>query len=173
MLCNKTNPEQSSPRLFEVEEPKFKVPSMPESQIESAYDEIELLGFPVSTSYFDLLQTRFRGNLDINALAQQKGRTVKLTALLVTIKYVWTSKKELMHFGTFIAPSGHFIDTIHFSDSLKNYPFTGNGVYLLEGTVSIEFGHPSIDVKKMARLPFQPDPRNEKQRHSCVGEKVG
>ena len=168
MLCSKTTTQEFTPQLFEPETPKFNVPSMADSPIENAYDEIELLGFPVSATYFELLQTKFRGNLEISTLAQQKGKTVKLTVLLVTIKYVWTSKKELMHFGTFITPSGHFIDTVHFADSLKSYPFTGHGVYLIEGVVSIEFGHPSIEVKKMARLPFQPDPRNEKQRHSCV-----
>jgi hypothetical protein len=75
-------------------------------------------------------------------------KKVKLTAVLVTIKYVWTIKKEVMHFGTFLDDTGNFIDTVHFPDSLKQYPFTGDGVYLIMGKVVEEFGHPSIEVEK-------------------------
>jgi DNA-directed DNA polymerase III PolC len=169
MLCGKTQPQQATPRLFETEEPRFDIPATQESPTELAYDEIELLGFPVTVSYFDMLQTKFRGSVNALNIMEHAGKIVKLTALLVDIKYVWTKKRELMHFGNFIDTTGRFIDTVHFPDTLKTYPFTGPGVYLIEGKVTVEFGHPSIEVHKMARLPLLPDPRNEKQRHSCVG----
>jgi DNA polymerase III alpha subunit len=169
MLSSKTQPQQVSPRLFETEEPKFEVPVMQETTMEHAYDEIELLGFPVTISYFDMLQTKFRGTVNALNIMEHVGKIVKLTLLLVDIKYVWTKKRELMHFGNFIDTTGRFIDTVHFPDTLKAYPFTGPGVYLIGGKVTVEFGHPSIEVHKMARLPLLPDPRNEKQRHSCVG----
>jgi error-prone DNA polymerase len=66
-----------------------------------------------------------------------------------------------MQFGCFLDRKGEFFDTVHFPGTLKKYPFTGQGVYLLEGRVSEEFGFPSVDIQKMARLPYRPDPRSE------------
>jgi DNA polymerase-3 subunit alpha len=56
---------------------------------------------------------------------------------------------------------GNFFDTTHVPDSLRKYPFTGNGVYLIEGKVVEEFGFASIEVDKLGRLPYKPDPRRE------------
>jgi len=78
---------------------------------------------------------------------------------LVTIKYVRTVKKERMFFATFLDPSGEFFDTVHFPGTLKRYPFKGPGIYLILGKVVTEFGFPSLEVEKMARLPYRPDPR--------------
>lgn len=78
---------------------------------------------------------------------------------LVTIKNVRTVKREMMHFGTFLDPAGEFFDTVHFPDSLKKYPFRGMGVYLILGKVVEEFGYPSLEVEKMAKLPIKPNPK--------------
>jgi DNA polymerase-3 subunit alpha len=78
---------------------------------------------------------------------------------LVTIKYVRTVRKEIMHFGTFIDVQGEFFDTVHFPPSLKLYPFRGDGMYLILGKVVEEFGFPSIEVEKMAKMPIQANPK--------------
>jgi DNA polymerase-3 subunit alpha len=72
---------------------------------------------------------------------------------------VRTVKKEWMHFGCFLDLKGEFFDTVNFPPSLKNYPFTGYGIYLIEGKVTQEFDFPSVEVNKMAKLPLIPDPR--------------
>ena len=64
-----------------------------------------------------------------------------------------------MHFGAFLDAEGEFFDTVNFPDSLKKYPFRGYGVYLVLGKVVEEFGFPSIEVEKMARLNIREDPR--------------
>ena len=78
---------------------------------------------------------------------------------LVTIKYIKTIKKEWMNFGCFIDAEGSFFDTTHFPQSLKTYPFRGAGTYLILGKAVEEFGYPSVEVEKMARLPVKPDKR--------------
>jgi DNA polymerase-3 subunit alpha len=78
---------------------------------------------------------------------------------LVTIKPVRTVNGDYMNFGTFIDVNGDFFDTVHFAQSLKAYPFNGKGVYLLSGKVVQEFGYPSVEIEKMAKMPYQPDPR--------------
>lgn len=146
--------------LFEIAEQQFNLPELLHQNIEDAYDEIELIDFPVSMSYFDMLETSYRSQVKANNMLQFVGKVVRMLGLLATYKYVYTSKKEIMHFGTFIDDEGEFFDSVNFPDSLKDYPFTGRGVYLILGKITEEFGHPSIEVHKMQRLPQKADPRN-------------
>ena len=64
-----------------------------------------------------------------------------------------------MAFGTWVDESGTYFDTVHFTESWKNYPFKGSGCYLLRGKVTDDFGHCSVEVDRQARLPFVADPR--------------
>jgi len=86
-------------RLFDTPTKKWSLPQMEQTQVEAAYDEIELLGFPVTMSWFDLLQTNFRGEVMARDLVNYAGKTIRMVGLLVTIKYVGTSKHEIMNFG--------------------------------------------------------------------------
>jgi len=168
-LLQKTNPanrqvgkyNKAMPLLFESSSKKYKLPHLTHDTLEDAYDEIELLGFPVSINWFDMLKTRFRGRVMAKHLDSMVGKMVRMLGLLVTIKYVKTVRKELMHFGTFIDYEGEMFDTTHFPDSLRNYPFRGHGLYLILGKVVSEFGYASIEVEKLAKLPLKPDPREE------------
>jgi DNA polymerase-3 subunit alpha len=82
-----------------------------------------------------------------------------MVGLLVTIKYVRTIKNEIMNFGTFFDDEGEFFDTVHFPSALKQYPFKGRGVYLILGKIVEEFGFPSIEAEKLAKLPLVKDER--------------
>ena len=116
-------------------------------------------GFPVTMTFFDLLKTRFRGEIMAVDMPRHVGKKVRMVGHLVTIKYVKTVNKDWMHFGTFLDAAGEFFDTVHFPRSLKNYPFKGKGVYLIMGEITEEFDFPSLTVEKLAKLPFMPDPR--------------
>lgn len=145
--------------LFYEPEMEIKLPPLKNEPLEDAYDELEVFGFPISMSRFDMLKTDYRGNTDASTLLASKGKTVRMVGDLVTIKPVQTVRNERMNMGCFIDMKGDFFDTVHFPDSLRQYPFTGQGVYLLEGKVTEEFDYPSLEVKKMARLPYKtPDP---------------
>ncbi|NVO01776.1 MAG: hypothetical protein HXX09_03665, partial [Bacteroidetes bacterium] len=74
-------------------------------------------------------------------------------------KWIRTSRGDTMAFGTFLDTERNFFDTTHFPPALKEYPFAGSGVYLILGKVVEDFGFPSIEVKKMAKLPIKSDPR--------------
>ena len=159
LFMNKAKKQNVSLSLFKISARKFKLPDLEYNKIEDAYDEIELIGFPVSMSQFDLLKTSFRGEILTKDMFKNTGKKVRMLGHLVTIKYVRTVKKEMMNFGTFLDFSGEFFDTVHFSNSLKYYPFRGYGVYLLKGKIVEEFGYPSLEIEKMAKLPIQGDPR--------------
>jgi DNA polymerase-3 subunit alpha len=160
LLLGKQNQQQPNPVLFRSPVRKFKLPQLENSPTEDAYDEIELLGFPVTITYFDLLADPPRNNIMAADLAGYTGKKVRMTGLLVTIKYVKTVKREIMHFAAFLDEKGEFFDTVHFPNSLKKYPFLGNGVYLIHGKVIEEFGFPSVEVERMDKLPLQKDPRS-------------
>lgn len=159
MLLGHKVPVTGNGVLFQTPAKTFALPALCHSLVEDAYDEMELLGFPVSCSYFDLLQTTSRGDVKTLDMTRHTGRKIRAMGILVTTKHVRTVKGEIMQFGTFLDAAGEFFDTTHFPPSLKAWPFKGQGVYLLYGKVVEEFGFPSMEVEKMARLPFQKDPR--------------
>jgi DNA-directed DNA polymerase III PolC len=154
MLSGKKPP--SDPMLFALPETNIDLPSPETDPLQDAYDEMELLGFPVSTSHFDMLETSFRGDIFAEDMLEHTGRSIRMLGWLVAIKYVRTVKKEMMHFGCFLDSRGNFFDSVHFPGSARDYPFRGNGIYLLKGVVTREFGFPSLTVEKMAKLPLRP-----------------
>mgnify|MGYP005841147953 CR=1 FL=1 len=158
LLLVNHKPQINSPLLLEEPSKEFKFPLMERSSLEDAFDEMELLGFPVSCSPFDLLETTFRSVVVAKNLNDFLKREVKLIAYLVSIKQVPT-KAGMMFFGTWIDVNGDYFDTAHFPKSLINYSFKGGGCYLLLGTVEVDYHFPTITISKMAKMPFKPDPR--------------
>jgi len=151
-------PENRYPQLLPEPVQEYKLPELRRSPFEDAFDEIELLGFPVSVTPFNLLKTRYRGDVMACDLVQHHKKQVKMLAYLVSRKHVPT-KIGAMYFGTWIDANGDFFDTAHFTGSLKEYPFKGGGCYLLLGTVDVDYHFPTITISRMEKMPFIPDPR--------------
>ena len=145
-----------------LEEPTrdYVLPKIERNPLEDVFDEIEILGFPVSSSPFDLLQTKYRGHVMARNLVKYHKQKVKMLAYLISRKHVPT-KRGTMFFGTWIDAEGEYFDTAHFPNCLQEYPFQGGGCYLLLGTVEVDFHFPTITVQKMAKMPFISDPRYE------------
>ncbi len=158
MLMNTIKPQFRLPSFFETPPQDYQLPELKRNLFEDAFDEIEILGFPVSCSPFDLLQTKFRGSVMAKDLAGYHKKQVKMLAYLISRKHVPT-KKGVIYFGTWIDVEGNYFDTAHFPDQLKEYPFQGGGCYLLLGMVEVDFHFPTITILKMAKMPFIPDPR--------------
>lgn len=160
LLLSKSRQRETN-TLFKNNSKKPILPKLETSLTEDLYDEIELMGFPVSGSMFDLLKTHYRGTALASDLPDLKGKTVRIVADFVCEKQVKTKSGKRMKFGTFLDLHGNFIDTIHFPYLLKKYPLNGNGVYLIQGKVVQDFGYPSIEVEKCARMSLRKDPRSE------------
>ncbi len=155
MLLGKFQKTEAVPELFKIKRKKYTLPPLEQNSLEDVYDEMELLGFPVSLNRFDMLQTKYRGEACSTELIRHVGKTIRMVGNLVTIKNAITIKKEYMQFGCFLDYKGEFFDTVNFPNSLKKYPFRGPGIYLILGKVIEEFGFPSIEVEKMAKLPLK------------------
>ncbi len=151
-------PENRNLMLIQEPVKEYELPKLERSEFEDAFDEIELLSFPVSCSPFDLLETKFRGDVMAKDLLMHHKKTVRMLAYLISRKHVPT-KMGAMYFGTWIDAHGELFDTAHFTDSLAKYPFQGGGCYLLLGNVEVDYHFPTITVTKMAKMPFIADPR--------------
>jgi DNA-directed DNA polymerase III PolC len=158
MMMTKSKPELMKP-LFYSPVKDFTLPELLQDRLDDTYDEIELLSFPVSLTWFEMLETSYRGDVMASELVKYKGKKVRMVGHLVTIKYIKTIKNDWMNFGCFIDPEGNYFDTTHFSQSLKTYPFKGSGTYLILGKVVEEFGIASLEVEKLAKLPVRRDQR--------------
>lgn len=155
------NPEvkfNGSGHLFGLDSEDYELPVLKESRHEQAFDEIELLGFPLC-SPFELLGDDIEGDILTRELKVCLGKRVRMLGYFVTRKNVTTVNRKLMNFGTWLDREGRFFDTTHFPPCLARYPFKGKGCYLITGKVVEDFGFPSLDVEKMEKLPYVKDER--------------
>jgi DNA-directed DNA polymerase III PolC len=129
------------------------MPALEAGDYEDAFEEMELLGFPLC-SPFDLLKTDFRAEATFDEFYNHIGKTIKLVGYYVDKKYVRTKHGDLMHFGCWLDHKGNYFDTVHFPQSLRQSPYNGKGLYLMKGKVVEEFGYCSLEVERMAMLPM-------------------
>ena len=142
----------TSNSLFQLPIKQWTLPTLHQDPREDAFDEMDLLGFPLCNP-FDLMEQPEQGVLS-RELPEHLAEIVKMIGYLVTIKNAGTSKGERMSFGTFIDYDGHFIDTVHFPYSASKYPFRGKGIYRLIGKVVEEFDFYSLEVSKMEKINY-------------------
>ncbi|MDN3724053.1 DNA polymerase III subunit alpha [Aequorivita sp. SDUM287046] len=158
MKINKVSFEENVYTLFKPKKIDYKTPSLPHTALEDAFDEMELLGFPLC-SPFELLANASENKLRATQLPQFTGKTVTIEAYLVTTKQTRTSRGEYMYFGNFVDREGYFVDTVHFPPVANQYRFRGKGIYSIIGKVIDEFDCITIEVIKMERLAIIQDPR--------------
>jgi DNA-directed DNA polymerase III PolC len=152
LFINNAKIKPSSPEnLFNTEPKEFPLPTLLRSSFEDAFDEIELLGFPLCDP-FDLLPDKTMGNTYAYELAQKLGQQISIIGYVVTTKPTRTKKGDTMSFGTFYDAKGEVFDTVHFPNVHKTYPFRGRGFYLLSGKVTEDFGVYMIEVVHMKKL---------------------
>jgi len=149
------------PALFESGSSKPALPRLESSLTEDLYDELELIGFPVSGSMFDLARSAWRGGVFAHNLHLSEGQTVRMTGDFIADKNVRSRNGTQMKFGTFLDSNGDFFDTVHFPGSLDQFPLRGHGIYLIEGKVVTDFGYPSVEVSRCGKMPLKSDPRSE------------
>jgi len=99
VLLGDFKPERRFETLFEEPLKEFKFPELKRNTFEDAFDEIDILSFPVSCTPFDLLQTKYRGTVMAKDLVHYHKREVKMLTYLISRKHVPT-KRGTMYFGT-------------------------------------------------------------------------
>ncbi len=166
----KTNPVRM---LFDPEVKRFKLPPLSYDELEDAFDQIDLLGFPLQNP-FDLLKEPFiEGEVLVRDMKLYQNKTVKMVGYLIHIKNTNTSGasgSKKMQFGTWLDREGYFIDSTHFPPVAAKYPFRGKGIYELTGKLVEEFDFLSLEMISMRKLQYVHDPRYaEEPRHATMG----
>jgi error-prone DNA polymerase len=158
MKINKTSFQEETQTLFKTERTTYNTPQLSNTGMEDAFDEMELLGFPLCNP-FNLLSEPSCSRLRASHLPRLSGKMVTVEGYLVATKRTSTSDKKMMYFGTFLDRDGDFIDTVHFPPVAARYKFRGKGIYAITGKVMEEFDCISVEVTKMERLAIIEDPR--------------
>jgi DNA polymerase-3 subunit alpha len=156
--------------LFDPPLRPFRLPELDREAREDAYDQIELLGFPLC-DFFLLYETEGEGfaSSDLKSFI---GKEVWVWGYLVTAKQTRTAQGKPMMFGNFLDRDGLFIDTVHFPEAAGKWPFRGKGIYRIHGKVIEEFGCCSIDVQSMKKAPMHPDPRYADIKRKLPAKKI-
>ena len=119
---------------------------------------MELLGFPLRNP-FDLIAKTTDAPIFSDCIQGYLGQRIETLGYLVAIKKSITNRGEAMFFGTFIDVNGKTLDTVHFPESGRKYPFRGKGIYRLKGIVTEEFGFYTLEVGEMYRVSMVQDVR--------------
>ncbi|MFM9984569.1 MAG: DNA polymerase III subunit alpha, partial [Flavobacteriales bacterium] len=165
-----TNPDVE---LFPIEKKDFILPPLEHHWLEDAYDELELIGFPLCNP-FDIIAEDLKGQNIVLAKDYPDfiGREITTVGYLTTLKPTRTSKGDSMYFGTFLDVAGHFIDTVHFPPVAKAFPVSGWGLFLIKGKVCEEFDALSIEVSNVRKLKLLSDPRlDDTPSHPALNRK--
>jgi DNA polymerase-3 subunit alpha len=108
---------------------------------------------------FDLLSDAIPEHTPATQIPYSRGLHIETYGYLVAVKKSKTSKGDYMYFGTFLDMHGDTLDTVHFPESGRKYPFQGKGIYRLKGVVSETFEYFSLEVGEMHKLRWMDDVR--------------
>ncbi len=140
-------------QLFKVSTQTFKLPQFTITDIENAYDQIEILHFTLYDKFM-LLKNPPENNIVSADLILHLNKVITIYGYLVTIKHTKTSKGKPMYFGTFLDQKGQWLDTVHFPVSASKFPFQNKGIYKITGKVVSEFDFLSIEVIHQKRMEY-------------------
>jgi DNA polymerase-3 subunit alpha len=147
-------------RLFKTNHRKFNLPTLNTTFIEEAYDQTELLGFPLC-NYFDLMDDACQQSIKASELNTYINQNVLLYGVLVNTRFHKASNGKLLRFCTFVDREGHYFDTVHFTKVVDKFPIHGIGVYACYGKVTEEFDFCSLDIIWSKKMTLKPDPRSQ------------
>lgn len=146
--------------LFKKPAKEYLLPELETAYFEQAFEEMELLGFPLC-SPFELISDTLQDYICAKELPRHHKQQVRCYGYLISVKKTKTAQGETMLFGHFYDIQGDLLDTVHFPPSAKRYPFHGIGVYELQGCVTEEFGYFTLEVAFLRKINYIPDVRYE------------
>jgi DNA polymerase-3 subunit alpha len=151
---NKTHSPVSD-SLFEEEPLAFKLPELIDNPLDDLYDQMEILGFTLCNPFalVDDDPSKYVASAD---LQQHCGKVVTCLVYFIDRKHVITKYNDEMFFGTFVDSQLNWVDTVHFPDTVKNYPLHTGGFYKITGKVVEDFGVHSLEVQRMHKVGYKP-----------------
>ncbi len=148
----------ADPDLFTTPEKEFMLPELRYPHNTDAFDELELIGFPLCDPY-TLLGSMPDDHILAREMPLYEGRRVRMLGYVVHVKPTTTITGQRMEFGCFMDPEGRLWDSTHFPEVARRHPILGRGIHLITGRVEQEFGHWSLQAETVERMSYRPDPR--------------
>ncbi|MGB0167590.1 MAG: DNA polymerase III subunit alpha, partial [Luteibaculum sp.] len=99
LLATETLVAEPAPKLFKPQSKNYSLPELWHHDLQDAYDQIELLGFPLQSPW-DLLKHKPTEQLLAKDLNQHIQKEICMVGYLVHVKRTKTSNGKIMHFGT-------------------------------------------------------------------------
>jgi len=161
------NTKLDHPKLFNASQQHFEIPKLYATDLEMAFTQLELMGFTLC-SPFDILAEPPSNTLGKRDLESYLGRNIDIYGYLVTVKNTRTHQGTRMNFATLVDQHGEVFDTVLFPPIAAKYFFRGRGIYRFYGKVVSEFGFLSIEVLKMQKQDYIPDPRYADMKTSVL-----
>ena len=154
LLCKVPTARSAPDALFATDIAANPLPRLLRDPLEDAFDELELLGFPLANP-FVLAQPASPSATQALELPRRQGEQVLMQGYLVTTKETRTRRGESMYFGTFLDAAGDVFDTVHFPPVAQRCPFRGSGFYEVRGKVVNDHGVSLVEVQHMDKIPMR------------------
>jgi DNA polymerase-3 subunit alpha len=155
---NATKSTNKQPKLFKPQHKHFELPVLKTNAVEDAFDEMELLGFPLC-GYFDLIDETMQNDITADHMCHHVNKEVLIYGNLVNTRHNKTAQGKLMRLSTFVDKKGQYFDAVHFTEVVYKYPINGLGVYKCLGTITQKFGFCSMIISKSRKLKIKSNPR--------------
>lgn len=155
---NASRSTNKQPKLFKPVHKHFDLPALEVCDVENAYDEMELLGFPLC-GYFDLVDEVLENDITANEMGHYVNKEVIMYGNLVNTRYNKTAQGKLMRLSTFVDKHGKYFDAVHFTNVVHQYPIHGLGIYKCLGVITEKFGFCSMIISKSRKVRIKPNPR--------------
>ena len=130
----------------------FSIPQLYYDKRNDLLDEMEILGFPLSSPFGLLANQDVVKGVKAADIPLHLGKEVTIVGYLVTTKYAKTKRGQTMFFGTFLDEERNWIDTVLFPDVAARFSFKGYGCYLIKGKVTNEFNFYTVEVISLEKL---------------------
>ncbi len=147
----------ASQSMFEEPQVNFTLPQLTDHPLDDAYDEMELLDFPLRNPFEMVNDDPYKYVL-AKDIAAHLGKTVTMLVYFIVDKITGTSTNHQMCFGTFMDANLDWVDTVHFPDVYRNYPVKGRGFYKLTGKVVEDFGVYTVEASKIFKIGYKERP---------------
>ena len=144
----------TSPALFEDKPVEFDLPDLTDEPLDDLYDEMEILGFPLSNP-FSLADDDPEKYVKAKDLNKHIGKNVTILCYYIAHKQVPTKNDQEMFFGTFVDFDLEWVDSVHFPDAARKYPLQDSGFYKVVGKVVEDFGIYTVEVKRMDKIGYK------------------
>ncbi len=134
--------------------PLTVVPDDGEEAISRARSEWRSFGFTLHSPFRWLESHHLLDTITAAEMSSYANRYVYMVGYYVIHKPVTTDKGEHMCYGTFWDQKLDFFDTVHPPSMIDTMPALEEGMFYLEGKILLSFGFPTLEAKKVTRLPM-------------------